>query len=82
MSRWVSLDEDEGILRDWRRMVPPWTTGVVAVGADFAGVAPGVDGEERDLEGGCQVHGAAIDADDRAGGTEVIDQFDEAWSDW
>lgn len=64
------------------RLAPDLTAlvdpGGFTVGADFSGIAPGVNGEEGDVEGGGEVQGAAVDADDGAGLAQQVDEFAES----
>ena len=52
--------------------------GAGVVGADLAGVAPGVDGEEFIRDGGGEVHGAAVDTHDKGGMAEEPEEFGQA----
>ena len=52
--------------------------GAGAVGADLAGIAPSVDGEELVRHGSGKVHGSAVDADDKCRLAQEPEEFSEA----
>ena len=51
--------------------------GVGLIRADFARIAPGVDGKQSRGEGGGDVHGAAVHADGEGGAAEEPEEFGE-----